>query len=118
RMKSKYAKVLHRAGGRTVIEHVLDAARTLTPSVFVVVGHGADQVKATISEVTFVEQTEQLGTGHAVLSAREHFSGYTGDVIVMPGDVPLVGAATLESFLKFHREGGFRASVLTADIDN
>jgi len=118
RMKSKYAKVLHRAGGRTVIEHVLDAARTLTPSIFVVVGHGADQVKATISEVTFVEQKEQLGTGHAVLSAREHFSGYTGDVIVMPGDVPLVGAGTLESFLKTHREGGFRASVLTADIDN
>src|SRR5438552_10101902 len=98
RMKSKYAKVLHRAGGRTVLEHVLEAARNVSSNISVVVGHGADQVKAAISGVTFVDQEEQLGTGHAVLAAREHFSGYSGDVLVMPGDVPLIGARTLDSF--------------------
>jgi bifunctional UDP-N-acetylglucosamine pyrophosphorylase/glucosamine-1-phosphate N-acetyltransferase len=118
RMKSKYAKVLHRAGGRALVEHVLRAARSLSTDVSVVVGHGSDNVKALISEVKFVDQTQQLGTGHAVMAAREGFSGYSGDVLVLPGDVPLITPATLEAFLKFHREGGFRASVLTAEVTN
>lgn len=118
RMKSKHAKVLHRAGGRTLIEHALRSARALSSDISVVVGHSADQVKAVVSEVKFIDQKEQLGTGHAVLAARESFSGYSGDLLVMPGDVPLVRAATLEAFVKFHREGGFSASVLTADADN
>jgi bifunctional UDP-N-acetylglucosamine pyrophosphorylase/glucosamine-1-phosphate N-acetyltransferase len=118
RMKSRYAKVLHRAGGRTLIEHVLSAARTLSSRIVVVVGHCADQVKAAISEVTFADQKEQLGTGHAALTARESFSGYAGDVLVMPGDAPLVTGSTLEAFVRFHRDGGFRASVLTADLED
>jgi bifunctional UDP-N-acetylglucosamine pyrophosphorylase/glucosamine-1-phosphate N-acetyltransferase len=118
RMKSRYAKVLHRAGGRTLIEQVLRTARTLSADISVVVGHGADKVRAAVSEVEFVEQKEQLGTGHAVLAARDIFSGYSGDLLVMPGDVPLIGGETLDAFLKFHRDGGFRASVLTADADN
>ena len=108
RMKSKYAKVLHRAGGSALIEHVLKVARLLSDDICVVVGHSADQVKAIVSGVTFAEQREQFGTGHAVLSARENFLQYTGDVLVMPGDVPLVAGATLEAFLKFHRDGGFQ----------
>jgi bifunctional UDP-N-acetylglucosamine pyrophosphorylase/glucosamine-1-phosphate N-acetyltransferase len=117
-MKSKYAKVLHRAGGRTLIEHAVRNARAVSGDIWVVVGHSGDQVKATVSEVKFVEQKEQLGTGHAVLAAREGFSGYSGEVLVLPGDVPLVAAETLEKFIKFHRGSGFRASVLTADLDN
>jgi bifunctional UDP-N-acetylglucosamine pyrophosphorylase/glucosamine-1-phosphate N-acetyltransferase len=116
RMKSKYAKVLHRAGGRTLIEHVLATARPLSPAIALVVGHSAEQVKAAVSEVTFIDQTEQLGTGHAVLAAREHFAGYKGEVLIMPGDVPLISASTLEEFVRFHRQGGFHASVLTADV--
>ncbi len=118
RMKSKYAKVLHRAGGRTLIEHVLGSARSLSADISVVVGHSADQVREVIDEVKFVDQKEQLGTGHAVLAARESFSGYSGDLLVLPGDVPLITAATLESFLAFHRDGGFPASVLTAEVDD
>jgi len=118
RMKSRYAKVLHRVGGLTLVEHVLNVSRNLSNDISVVVGHSADQVKAAISEVTFIDQKEQLGTGHAVLAAREKFSGYAGDVLVMPGDVPLIGTATLDAFVRFHREGGFRASVLTADLED
>jgi bifunctional UDP-N-acetylglucosamine pyrophosphorylase/glucosamine-1-phosphate N-acetyltransferase len=118
RMKSKYAKVLHRAGGAALIEHVVRTARSVSMDISIVVGHSADKVKALIPAATFVDQKEQLGTGHAVLSAREGFSGYIGDVLVLPGDVPLIGAETLEAFIKFHREGGFHASVLTADAPN
>ena len=118
RMKSKHAKVLHRAGGRALIEHVVAGARAVSQDISLVVGHSAEQVKAAVSGVTFVEQKEQLGTGHAVLAARDSFSGYAGDVLVMPGDVPLVTAGTLEEFIRFHREGEYQASVLTADIEN
>ena len=118
RMKSKYAKVLHRAGGLTLIESVLRGARALSADVWVVVGHTADKVKALISEVKFVDQKEQLGTGHAVMAARDQFAGYKGDLLVLPGDVPLITAATLEAFVKFHRDGDCHASVLTADANN
>jgi bifunctional UDP-N-acetylglucosamine pyrophosphorylase/glucosamine-1-phosphate N-acetyltransferase len=118
RMKSKYAKVLHRVGGQTLLEHALRSARCVSADVSVVVGHSADKVKALVSEVKFVDQREQLGTGHAVLASRDHFAGYTGDLLVLPGDVPLISSDTLQAFIKFHRDGGYRASVLTADAEN
>jgi len=118
RMKSKYAKVLHRAGGATLIEHVVRTARSISMDISIVVGHSAEKVRALVPEAKFVDQKEQLGTGHAVLSARQTFSDYLGHVLVLPGDVPLIGAETLEAFLKFHRDGGFPASVLTADAPN
>lgn len=116
RMKSRKAKVLHRVGGAALLEHVLRAAQPIAGQVLVVVGHQADKVKDLLPTVTFVEQKEQLGTGHAVLSAREALKGYSGDLLVLPGDVPLISQQTLQDFLRFHREGGFTASVLTADI--
>src|SRR5207247_8027071 len=113
----KYAKVLHRVGGQTLLEHVLRSARCVSADVWVVIGHTADKVKALVSEVKFVDQKEQLGTGHAVLAAREHFAEYTGDLLVLPGDVPLISGETLEAFVKFHREDGCRAAVMNADAD-
>src|SRR6516165_62355 len=83
RMKSKYAKVLHRVGGRTLLEHLLRTARSVSADVWVVVGHSADKVKALVSEVKFVDQKEQLGTGHAVLASRDHFGEYSGDLLVL-----------------------------------
>jgi bifunctional UDP-N-acetylglucosamine pyrophosphorylase/glucosamine-1-phosphate N-acetyltransferase len=118
RMKSKYAKVLHRVGGQTLLEHVLRSARCVSTDVWVVIGHTADKVKALVSEVHFVDQKEQLGTAHAVLASRDHFAEYAGDLLVLPGDVPLIEGETLQTFIKFHRVGGYRASVLTADADN
>jgi bifunctional UDP-N-acetylglucosamine pyrophosphorylase / glucosamine-1-phosphate N-acetyltransferase len=116
RMKSRKAKVLHQVGGAALLEHVLKASQPLSSHVLVVVGHQADKVKTLVPTVTFVDQTEQLGTGHAVSSAREALSGFSGDLLVLPGDVPLISQSTLQDFLRFHREGGFTASVLTADI--
>lgn len=115
-MKSGKAKVLHRVGGNALIEHVNRAAQAVSPHVYVVVGHQADQVRPLLPAATFVDQKEQLGTGHAVLSAREALRGFSGDLLVLPGDVPLIGGDSLEQFVNFHRSGGYAASVLTADI--
>jgi bifunctional UDP-N-acetylglucosamine pyrophosphorylase/glucosamine-1-phosphate N-acetyltransferase len=116
RMKSRKAKVLHQVGGSALVEHVYRASQSISPQVFVVVGHQAERVKKILPSATFVDQKEQLGTGHAVLSARELLRGFSGDLLVLPGDVPLVGGDTLENFVQFHRDGGYTASVLTADI--
>ncbi len=118
RMKSKYAKVLHRVGGAALIQHVLRAARSISTDISIVIGHSADRVKALLPESRFVEQKEQLGTGHAVMAASEGFKGYSGSILVLPGDVPLVNAKTLEAFINFHVEGGYSASILTAEVGN
>jgi bifunctional UDP-N-acetylglucosamine pyrophosphorylase / glucosamine-1-phosphate N-acetyltransferase len=116
RMKSRKAKVLHAVGGNALIEHVFHAAQALSPRVLVVVGHQADQVTALVPTATPVLQKEQLGTGHAVLSARDALRDFSGDLLILPGDVPLVGADSLERFVHFHRDGGYTASVFTADV--
>jgi bifunctional UDP-N-acetylglucosamine pyrophosphorylase/glucosamine-1-phosphate N-acetyltransferase len=82
----------------------------------VVVGHQAEQVKALLPGVEFVEQKEQLGTGHALMCARESLAGFSGDLLVLPGDVPLIPTETIRAFLQFHWNGKFQASVLTADV--
>jgi bifunctional UDP-N-acetylglucosamine pyrophosphorylase / glucosamine-1-phosphate N-acetyltransferase len=118
RMKSKMAKVLHQVGGCTLLEHVLRAARSVSTDICVVVGHQAERVKTLFPETTFADQKEQHGTGHAVMAAGERYFGYAGDLLVLPGDVPLVRPETLEEFIRFHRNGRFIASVLTADVSN
>src|SRR6202035_372181 len=103
RMKSKRAKVLHRAGGLSLIEHVVEAATAIAPSsnATVVVGHQADQVRALLasSGVHFVDQTEQKGTGHALLACQASLASnpasHPGLVVVLYGDCPLLSPATL-----------------------
>ncbi|MEN6537521.1 MAG: NTP transferase domain-containing protein, partial [Bryobacteraceae bacterium] len=108
RMKSKKAKVLHRAGGMTLIEHVARAALEVAPPVrvFVVVGHQAGDVSAAVESlgVRFVEQSEQKGTGHAVLAAREALAGKDGLLLVLYGDAPLLSADTLRSLIGKQRQ--------------
>src|SRR6185503_7452114 len=116
RMKSRKAKVLHKVGGAALLEHVLKASQSIASQVLVVVGHQAEKVSALVPTAQSVEQKEQLGTGHAVLSAREALRGFSGDLLVLPGDVPLVGGDSLEHFVHFHRDGGYAASILTADL--
>jgi bifunctional UDP-N-acetylglucosamine pyrophosphorylase/glucosamine-1-phosphate N-acetyltransferase len=116
RMKSRKAKVLHRAGGASLVEHVARAASAVSSDVSIIVGHQADLVRAAVPAAAFIEQTEQLGTGHAVLAAQAAFKDFTGDVLVLPGDIPLAQAATLEQLIAFHRDGGFEATVLTAEL--
>ncbi|WP_423206374.1 bifunctional UDP-N-acetylglucosamine diphosphorylase/glucosamine-1-phosphate N-acetyltransferase GlmU [Paracoccus yeei] len=100
RMQSDLPKVLHRLGGVPLVGHALAAGRTLEPErVVVVAGHGAAQVEKAVRklepEATIALQSEQLGTGHAVLQALPLLDGFEGRVIVLYGDTPFIGADTL-----------------------
>jgi bifunctional UDP-N-acetylglucosamine pyrophosphorylase/glucosamine-1-phosphate N-acetyltransferase len=116
RLKSNLAKVLHRAGGRTLVEHVL---RTCAPlkakKTIVVVGHQAEQVAAVVEPLgaEIVLQQPQHGTGHAVQVARRAL-GNAKLAVVLPGDAPLVRTETLKALLAAHRAGNAAATILTA----
>lgn len=100
-MKSDLPKVLHVLGRKPLIEHVVGTARRLSPAkIYVVVGHGADQVRAALShlDVVWVEQTQQLGTGHAVQQAM-HLIPRDHTVLVLYGDVPLISESTLRELI-------------------
>lgn len=103
RMKSDLPKVLFPVAGRPMIDYVLDALEQAgIERVLVVVGYRADDVRAALanrSNVEFVLQTEQLGTGHAVMVGRERFAEHTGPVLIVTGDSPLVQASSLQRLL-------------------
>jgi bifunctional UDP-N-acetylglucosamine pyrophosphorylase/glucosamine-1-phosphate N-acetyltransferase len=122
RMKSKRAKVLHRAGGLTLVEHVVNAATGITPpeQITVVVGCQAEQVKAALahSGVRFVEQNEQKGTGHALMMCREALSAQGGLVVVTYGDGPLLSSATLQELVDRQAAGDRAATLITTRLDD
>ena len=118
RMRSVVPKVLHLLGGKPLLAHVIDAARQLKPeSIHVVYGHGGDQVREALAEapVEWVEQAEQLGTGHAVDQVMP-LIGDDGVVLVLYGDVPLITPATLMRMVE--QAGRDTLAVLTAKLDN
>jgi bifunctional UDP-N-acetylglucosamine pyrophosphorylase/glucosamine-1-phosphate N-acetyltransferase len=121
RMKSADPKVLHRAAGFSLIEHVLRAADALRPATtVVVVGHLSDRVKESLAKrqgLRFALQEPQLGTGHALLQAAPHLAGKSGTVVLLSGDVPLLRPATLCAMVEAHRSQGAAATVLTARVD-
>jgi bifunctional UDP-N-acetylglucosamine pyrophosphorylase / glucosamine-1-phosphate N-acetyltransferase len=122
RMKSKRAKVLHRAGGLALIEHVVRAAETIAPqsNITVVVGHQADQVRALLgpSGVRFVEQTEQKGTGHALLACRDALKAEPGLVVVLYGDCPLLSSATLAELVRRQSSSRAAATLITTRLSD
>ncbi len=114
RMHSALPKVLHPLAGRPLLAHVLETAQTLQPERIVVVhGHGGDAVQAAFAAAPFhwIEQSERLGTGHAVLQALPQISG-DADVLVLYGDVPLVRSETLRELVRSARGG---LAILTAE---
>ena len=97
RMKSAMPKVLHKVGGKPMLQHVIDAVKKAGSSrEVVVIGSGAELVMQTISGVEFVLQEEQLGTGHAVLSAEKNFEQSEGTVLILCGDTPLLTGELLQ----------------------
>ncbi|MEW5352868.1 bifunctional UDP-N-acetylglucosamine diphosphorylase/glucosamine-1-phosphate N-acetyltransferase GlmU [Streptomyces sp. 16-176A] len=122
RMKSATPKVLHEICGRSLVGHVLAAARELNPeSLVVVVGHAREQVTAHLAEVDAAARTavqeKQKGTGHAVRMGLEELGGAVeGTVIVVCGDTPLLTAGTLRDLAAAHAGGGNAVTVLTAEV--
>jgi bifunctional UDP-N-acetylglucosamine pyrophosphorylase / glucosamine-1-phosphate N-acetyltransferase len=117
RMRSRTPKMLHRMCGRPLIAYPLRLARALSDRVVMVVGPGADDVRAVVGQdVAIAEQLERLGTGHAVLQARSACPA-DGVIVVLAGDMPLLSLDTLERLVQHHRATGAAATVLTAVVE-
>jgi bifunctional UDP-N-acetylglucosamine pyrophosphorylase/glucosamine-1-phosphate N-acetyltransferase len=120
RMKSKMAKVLHRAGGKTLIEHAVETALEIAPAerIFVVVGHQAERVRAAARTpgIGFIEQAEQLGTGHALLVGRAALAKLDGYLAIIYGDGPLLRASTLRRLIETVDGGNAAGALLSAEM--
>lgn len=118
RMKSKLPKVLHPVAGRPLVQHVIDTAREIEDAkISVVIGHGAEHVQSRFAQldVHWVVQEQQLGTGHAVQQALDHFRPDTA-VLILYGDVPLIKKQTLVDLVSQVDES--RMALLTATFDD
>jgi UDP-N-acetylglucosamine diphosphorylase/glucosamine-1-phosphate N-acetyltransferase len=116
RMQSDRAKVLHSLASRPLLIHVLDTVATLDPQrVVVVVGYQSEEVKQACADrpIEFVEQKEQLGTGHAVMQAQVALEDFEGSVLILCGDMPLVQSSTLQTLLQMHHESGAGCTLLS-----
>jgi bifunctional UDP-N-acetylglucosamine pyrophosphorylase / glucosamine-1-phosphate N-acetyltransferase len=122
RMKSKKPKVLHEVCGRPMLQYILDACYGAgCDRVIVVVGYRKDEVIAQFADdkrITWVEQTEQLGTGHAARMCEAELRKTHGDVFVLVGDVPLIRSEVLRTLLQAHRDERAAASCATAVLDD
>jgi bifunctional UDP-N-acetylglucosamine pyrophosphorylase/glucosamine-1-phosphate N-acetyltransferase len=116
RMRSRRPKVLHPLCGRPLIGYALRAARTVADRLVIVVGPNAEEVLAVAGDgVIAVEQRERLGTGHAVLQARQA-GGEAATILVMPGDMPLLTPETFERLVAHHAASGAAVTVVTAHV--
>jgi bifunctional UDP-N-acetylglucosamine pyrophosphorylase/glucosamine-1-phosphate N-acetyltransferase len=122
RMKSQLPKVCHALGGRSLVERVLINCLSIEPSRrLVIIGYQGGLVKTSLKafdNLEFVEQTEQLGTGHAAQQLLPHLEGFTGDLLVLNGDVPLLRPDTLKLLLETHQAHQNAATLLTANLPN
>lgn len=119
-MKSDLPKVLHQLGGRSLVERVLGSLNEIVPTrQLVIVGYRSELVLQALQPyktVEFVEQTEQLGTGHAVQQLIPHLEGFEGSLLVLNGDVPLLRPRTVKLLLQTHEENQNAATLLTAHV--
>ncbi len=120
RMKSDLPKVLHKVAGISMLEHVFRSVNAIDPEKTVtVVGHKAELVEQVLAGQTdFVRQTEQLGTGHAVMMAEPVLENLTGQTLVIAGDTPLITGESLKNLIDFHINHKNVATILTAEADN
>ncbi|MCY7383214.1 MAG: bifunctional UDP-N-acetylglucosamine diphosphorylase/glucosamine-1-phosphate N-acetyltransferase GlmU [Microcoleus sp. CAN_BIN18] len=131
RMKSDLPKVLHELGGRTLVERVLQSCQEIDISRrLIIIGYRGELVKQSLiggqeipenpesPALEFVEQTEQLGTGHAIQQLLPHLQGFQGDLLVLNGDVPLLRAETIKQLMAIHTQHQNSATILTANLPN
>ena len=121
RMQSELAKVLHPICGRPMLAYSVELAKEIgADRIVAVIGHQAERVREACGEqdLLFVEQERQLGTGHAVLHAREAFADYNGLILILCGDVPLLKVSTVESLIAHHEASGAVVTVMTVNLYN
>ncbi len=121
RMRSGLPKVLHSLCGKPLFLHPLETAQKLQPrKIAIVIGHGAEFVERSYAgtDVSWVIQEQQLGTGHATLCARKVFDDFSGDILILSGDVPLIVQNTLEAMIHKHRVQRAALTLMTAHLKN
>jgi bifunctional UDP-N-acetylglucosamine pyrophosphorylase/glucosamine-1-phosphate N-acetyltransferase len=121
RMQSRWSKLIHPIAGRPMVRHVIEATKGAgVARTVVVIGNQADEVRRAVGDhdkrIAFAFQKEQLGTGHAVLSAERLLQGHTGDVLILNGDLPALRPETLRALVSYHRAHGAPLSLLTTVV--
>ena len=119
RMKSKHPKVLHEICGKSMINYVLESSKEAgAEKQIVVIGHKGQSVIDSIDdkEIEFVNQEKQLGTGHAVMQAKEILQDFNGSVLILCGDVPLITPEIIKTMINTQRKKGFAGAVLTTEV--
>jgi bifunctional UDP-N-acetylglucosamine pyrophosphorylase/glucosamine-1-phosphate N-acetyltransferase len=118
RMRSGMVKVLHPVLGRPMLSYTVEVVleRLQPAKTVVVIGHQADKIRDVFADprITFVEQEDQLGTGHAVSMTKPILSRFAGTILILSGDTPLINAQTLTEMVKHHQDAGATITVLTA----
>lgn len=118
RMKSDLPKVVHEVLYKPMICHIVDELKGLgVDGIYVIVGHKAEEVKKLVDGVEFVLQKEQLGTGHALMQARDVLADKEGTTVVLNGDAPLITKETLQKLIQYHNENNMQGTVMTCDCD-
>ncbi|OHB57291.1 MAG: hypothetical protein A2173_03020 [Planctomycetes bacterium RBG_13_44_8b] len=121
RMNTKLPKVLHEVCGRPMLAYVVDACRSAgIEKLYVIVGYGKEQVIEKFNgdkNIVWIEQTEQKGTGHAVMCCKEQLADFAGDTLVLCGDGPLIRSETLKTLIEKHQSEMSAATLATAILD-
>lgn len=121
------SKVMYELHGKPMVQYVVELALKIDSEMIVtIVGHQKqsvidflkNQFHDSPDKIKFANQDEQLGTGHAVMQTKEHLKGFDGDVLILSGDVPFLKHDTIISFLKYHNENNFDASLISAYMEN
>ncbi len=119
RMNSSKPKVIHTVNGIPMIEKIIKELNKLeVEENILILGYKKEEILNEIGEVSYVEQYEQLGTGHAIIQAKDKLKNYEGDVMILCGDTPLLRKETLEKLYNYHKENKCSTTILTAIYDN
>ncbi len=121
RMKSDLPKVLHKIDGKPMIRHLLETMSEISlDKIVIIIGHKGELVEKELADfdVEFVWQREQLGTGHAVMMARDNFADFDGTVLVAAGDAPFLSKGSIERLFRVHEDTGASATCLSAEFND
>ena len=121
RMQSDIPKVLHQVNGKSMIEHVIKQTDYLNPEkLLVVIGYESGQVKKHLKkyQLSYVLQTKQNGTAHAVIQCKENLINFEGNTLILSGDVPLIQSETLINLYNMHINKNAQATILSAKVNN
>ncbi|MGL4534327.1 MAG: bifunctional UDP-N-acetylglucosamine diphosphorylase/glucosamine-1-phosphate N-acetyltransferase GlmU [Fusobacteriaceae bacterium] len=119
RMKSDLPKVIHKVNGVPMVKKIMDILKEIgVEDNILILGHKKEIVLEEVGQIEYVVQEEQLGTGHAIIMAKEKFKNYDGDVMVLCGDTPLLTSSTLKQLYKQHKESGSVTTILTSIYEN